>query len=159
MILLDANVVIDYRESDKNILKLFSEGVEQLCISAGVLLKIRNFSEDDCGKLSIEVLVPAANEMANIKASGRLAMDDQECLAVTAERGLAVCSNDKLLRRRCSAKGIRVVWGLELMMILVERKLLDKARAKKIASSIRESNPSHITERIIRNFNKFINEL
>lgn len=158
MIILDANVVIDFRDSDRTVLKLFSREIEELGIPAGVLIKVNEFTKEDCEELGIEILYPDSMELSLITPSGSLAPDDQECAVIAAGRGMKVCTNDKALRVECERKKVGLLWGLELLLILVEKKKLNKGKALRIAESIKDSNP-YITEAILTNFRSKIRDL
>ena len=151
MIILDANVVIDFRDSDRTILRLFSCEIEKLGIPAGVLIKVRGFTKEDCEGLGIELLFPDSMELSLITPSGSLASDDQECAILAKHRGMKVCTNDKPLRNKCDEIDVDVFWGLELLLILVEKKKLNKGKAVKVAENIKETNP-YITQEILTNF-------
>ena len=151
LIILDANVVIDFRDSDRTVLRLFSLKIEELGIPAGVLNKVNEFSEEDCEDLSIEILYPDSMELSLITPSGSLAPDDQECAVIAAGRGMKVCTNDKPLRNKCEEINVDVLWGLELLLILVEKKKLTEEKAIRVAESIKGMNP-YITEEILTNF-------
>ncbi len=158
MIILDANVVIDFRDSDRTILRLFSREIEKLGITAGVLIKVNEFTKENCEDLGIEVLYLAPRELSLITTSGSLASDDQECAVIAAGRGMRVCTNDKALRVECEGRKIGLLWGLELLLILVEKKKLNKGKALRVAESIKDSNP-YITEEILISFRSKIRDL
>ena len=151
MIILDANVVIDFRDSDRTILRLFSREIEKLGIPAGVLIKVNKFAKEDCEDLGIEVLYLDSMELSLITPSGRLAPDDLECAVIAVGRGMTVCTNDKPLRNKCEENDVDLLWGLELLLILVEKKKLNKGKAIKVAENIKETN-HYITQEILTNF-------
>lgn len=151
LIILDANVVIDFRDSDRTVLKLFSREIEELGIPAGVLIKVNEFTKEDCEELGIKVLYPDSMELSLITTSGSLASDDQECVILAKERGMKACTNDKPLRNKCEEINVDVLWGLELLLKLVEKKKLTEEKAITVAESIKDSNP-YITEEILTNF-------
>jgi hypothetical protein len=47
-----------------------------------------------------------------------------------------------------------VVWGLELMLLFVERGAIEQVRAVSVAQRIHEDNPTHITATVLSRFVK-----
>ena len=60
-------------------------------------------------------------------------------------------TNDVALRKHCEAAGGTVVWGLQMLLKLVEADLITVTYAEKIARKINQVNPE-INDRILQDF-------
>ncbi|HEX7423495.1 MAG TPA: hypothetical protein VF311_06365 [Terriglobales bacterium] len=67
-------------------------------------------------------------------------------------------TNDRALRNVCKDRGIRLRWGLGLMVDLVHAEVLTEARALEIAAAIQRANPTHITAGLIDRFRARLRE-
>ena len=65
-------------------------------------------------------------------------------------------TNDKNLRKLCSQEDIPLLWGLELLAELHKAGGISGKEAEMIAQAIRESNPKHITAKIVLRFTDII---
>ena len=84
---------------------------------------------------------------------------EDACCIYHAENLPAVCiTNDVALRKVCEQKGLRVVWGLEMILFLAQEKKITKSRAKDIGIKIHEINPV-ISDEILAGFVKKLGEL
>lgn len=83
---------------------------------------------------------------------GPLSFEDKLCLVLARDNGWACLSNDGPLREACKAQGVSVVWGLEIMLWLVQARHLDADKAIEVAEAIHLSNPLYITRKIITTF-------
>ena len=70
---------------------------------------------------------------------------------------IAICDANILIKH-CEAAGGTVVWGLQMLLKLVEAKLLTVSHAEKVARKINQVNPE-INEKILQDFlNKLGNQ-
>ncbi len=60
------------------------------------------------------------------------------------------------MRNKCEEEGVKLFWGLQLMVILVEKGKLSKDTAIKAAEKITESN-KRITDKNLKEFKNKIN--
>lgn len=67
--------------------------------------------------------------------------------------------NDKRLRAFCHAHGVRQFWGLEILLILVEGKHLDKKRAWEAALAIHVVDPHYVNNDVLGMFMEKLNRL
>ena len=88
-----------------------------------------------------------------------LAFDDTLCLILARDLHWTLISNDKALRSVCKNANIPLLWGLELMLPLVEKNLLSPSLAQKTASRIHALNPGFVNQHIMERFTKKISEL
>ena len=88
VLLADADVLIDYRESDLTILKLVAEHVGRVAVIPAVLDEVRGITTKDCRRLGIEVVEVETEQMlraAEVEAS--VSFTDRLCLVVCGRKG------------------------------------------------------------------------
>ncbi len=149
----DANVLIDYIESDKTVLALMSRHLAPIHVPSPVFDdEVRKLSAKDAQALSIDVMEPTLDQVLEARAAqGATSWYDRLCLMVARDAGWSVLTNDIALRRACDGTKVSCVWGLEAMTILVGTKHLSAARAVGVAEKIARANP-FITRRIVQRF-------
>ena len=87
--------------------------------------------------------------MLAVEKRGSLSFQDNICLILAKEHGWTFVTNDKPLRRECKLEGIPLIWGIQLICILVESGGLPVRHAKDIILEIKNNNPKYITESIV----------
>jgi rRNA-processing protein FCF1 len=158
--IVDANVLIDYCDSDLNMLSLVSQKVSAIHVSRSTLNKIGQLSEAQADKYNLVIQTPdLKTALEASKERGRLAKDDRETLLLAKEHGWTCITNDKALRRECEKDGVKVLWGLEPMKILIKQKLITSAKAIKIARLIRLNNSAYITQEILAKFEAEVKDI
>jgi rRNA-processing protein FCF1 len=121
ILILDANTLIDYLECDRTIIKLICRYVGQIYLATPVLNEINEIDEDGCIEIGIKLLGPELEQVMSAAArKGPLSFQDNLCLILAKEHGLTCVTNDKALRRACELQGVPLIWGIELICILVE---------------------------------------
>lgn len=157
LLIVDANVLIDYANSDPGVLTSVSLHIGPIQVPSVVLDEVGQLSEDDCESLGLIVLEePVEILLAAGEKRGALSFEDHVCLLLAKENDWICVSNDKPLHKACGKEKVAVKWGLRLMIELVEMELMDKRAAIDIAKAIQVSNPTHITPEIIEEFTKII---
>ncbi|VAW70958.1 hypothetical protein MNBD_GAMMA09-39 [hydrothermal vent metagenome] len=158
LLVVDANVLIDYFNSDLSVLTLAVNHIGPIYVPGVVLDEVDQLSEGDCERLGLIVLEePVEILLAAGEKRGALSFEDHVCLLLAKENGWICVSNDKPLHRACGEEKVTVKWGLKLMIELVEKELLEKETALNVAQIIQTSNPKHITAEIIEEFRIKIN--
>ena len=153
ILLADADVLIDYRDSDLSILELVSKEIGRVYVLREVLLTVRGMSEKACDRHGIQPISAATDVLIEAGASGgSLSFEDWVCLITCRERSWTLVTNDAALIRACKSECIEVRRGLGLMIELVSRGKLEEKRAARIAEMIHQVNPMHINERVLRTF-------
>ena len=153
VLLADADVLIDYRESDLAILALVARHFGRLAVLPPVLDEVRGVTAKECGRLGIEIVEVETERMllaAEVESS--VSFNDRLCLVVCREEGWTCLTNDGALRRLCKRHDVETRFGLGLMVDLVEARALTRRRAVAVARRIRVSNPLHITDRVLDRF-------
>lgn len=153
--ILDANTLIDFCQCDKTIIKLICDYVGQVYLATPVLSEIKGIDESEFIELGIKIVEPelkqvmlAADKAADKK--GPLSFQDNICLILAKEHGWTCVTNDKPLRRMCKKEGIPLIWGIQLICILVESGGLPVKHARDIILEIQGNNPKYITDTIVQ---------
>ena len=160
VLLADADVLIDYRDSDLAILGLVARHLGRVAVLLPILDEVRNFTEPEAGQLGIEVVEVETDWLLHAaKEESRISFNDRLCLVVCRSEGWTCVTNDRALRRLCTRHGVKTRFGLALMADLVANCALTRRRAVDVARQIQASNPFHITDRIINRFISTIEKL
>lgn len=160
ILLADADVLlIDYRDSDLTILKLVSDHIGPVRVLREVLDEAPGISDRQCTRLGIEIVRLETELMLEANNLPRsLSVTDRLCVVVCDHHSWTLVTNDRALRNVCKDRGIRLRWGLGLMVDLVHAEVLTEARALKIAAAIQRANPTHITVGLIDRFRARLRE-
>jgi predicted nucleic acid-binding protein len=158
VLLIDANVLIDYQKSDFSILGLVNQHVSEVHVLTTILHEVDGLDVVDCERLGLKVIDPELAQVmrASIR-KGRLSFRDRLCLVVASEGGLVCVTNDKALREACDGEGVTTLWGLEIMTALVRGRAIQAANAIDIAEKIHVSNPLHVSKKIVERFSRAVN--
>jgi len=153
LLILDANVLIDYCSAERAILTLISENVGRIHVPTLLLEEVQALDASECDRLGLHVFEP---EMEMVSAAGKrrpgLSFYDHLCLLLAKQEAWTCVTNDGKLRRECGVDGVPVLWGLEPMIVLVEMGQITRDDAKKVARAIQAANPFYITDKVIRAF-------
>ena len=153
VLLADADVLIDYRESDLAILALVARHLGRLAVLPPVLDEVRGVTAKECGRLGVEIVeVETERMLLASEVESSVSFNDRLCLVVCREEGWTCLTNDRALQRLCKRHGVETRFGLGLMVDLVEAGALTRRRAVAVARRIRVSNPLHITDRVLDRF-------
>ncbi len=153
VLLADANVLIDYRESELDILKLVVQHIGRVVVLAPVLDEVRGVTPTQCRQLGIEVVEVTTEQLVQAWEGGsRVSFNDHLCLIACRDEGWTCVTNDGTLQRLCQHHGVATRFGLGLMVDLVAVGVLTRRRALAVAHQIQASNPLHINERVITRF-------
>ena len=153
VLLADADVLIDYRESELAILALVARHVGRVTVLPSVLDEVEDVTVQDCTELGIEIVAVETERMLQAAAvESPVSFNDRLCLLTCREEGWTCVTNDGALRRLCERHGVETRFGLALMVDLVEGGVLTRERAEAVAQRIHSSNPLHINERVLSRF-------
>jgi len=147
----DANILIDYSKSDISIIKKIAEYYEEVCVPDIILQEVGVISEEQAKALGITI-VETPLELEEVPS---LSFQDRACLYYVKNNKWECLTNDKALRKHCETVGGTVVWGLQMLLKLVEADLITTTYAEKIARKINQVNPE-INEKVL---NAFLNKL
>ena len=143
----DANILIDYSKSDISIIKKIAEYYEKVCVPDIILQEVGIISDEQAKALGITI-VETPLELDEVSF---LSFQDRTCLYYVKQNKWECLTNDVALRKHCEAAGGTVVWGLQMLLKLVESDLITVSYAEKIARKIHQLNPE-ITDIILQNF-------
>ncbi len=151
-IVSDANILIDYLNTEPNILGLISKHIQKLYVPIPILKEVEQLGEDNAEKLGLEIIEPTLaqyNLAVKIKqANPALSNQDSICFAMAKDNNWACLTNDKPLRNLCNKNSITVLWGIGIMLKLVSADVLSSSKAVQIALEIKSQN-RHITNEIV----------
>ena len=149
---IDANILIDYLETDGEILSLVSKYLAPIYLADIVAAEVNQFQKinpDTLGITVIETPYTVLSESSDRQVS--ISIQDFVCMRIAEQRDWACATNDGALRRECKNRGVPVVRGLTLMSLLTRKGILDIDRAKRCAWAIHSCNKM-ISERIVQSF-------
>ena len=154
----DANVLIDYAKTSPAILGLVAKHLGPVYVAADVLEEVEQLDEAQCQSIGLTVVDGNLAQLTEAsQRGGQLSFEDKLCLVLARDNGWACLSNDGPLRDACKAQGVPVIWGLEIMLSLVEGGHLKAVDAIKVAQDIHSVNPMYITVKILSTFQKKVN--
>ena len=152
VLLADADVLIDYRDSELAILGLMRH-VARVAVLPSVLNEVQDVTVRDCAELNIEIVeVEMERVLHAVAIESQVSFNDRLCLVTCREDGWTCVTNDGALRRLCERHGVETRLGLTLMVDLVGAGVLTRERAEAAARLIHSSNPFHINERVLSRF-------
>jgi predicted nucleic acid-binding protein len=153
VLLADADVLIDYRESELGVLGLVVQHIGRVVVLAPVLSEVRGVTKTQCASLGLEVIEVETEQMlraAEVESS--VSFNDRLCLVACRDQSWTCVTNDGALRRLCKRHGVQTRFGLGLMVDLVAEGALTKRRAVIVARQIQVANPLHVNERVLTRF-------
>ncbi|WP_041463905.1 PIN domain-containing protein [Pelodictyon luteolum] len=156
--LLDACVLIDFLKADKAVLQLMVQYVGAFSVIGPVVDEVKEINDDnELIELGLIIMEPALEDAyAAGSQRGPLSFEDRLSLLTAKRHGLLLVTNDRRLRRECEPEGVAVLWGLELLAALHKAGGMPAMEVVGIAQAIRESNPKHITPKIVERFEEVI---
>lgn len=153
VLLADADVLIDYRDTDLGIVALVAERLARVTVVSQVLDEVREVSHNDALRLGIDVVEPDIDQLVEAGNRGsRTSFNDQLCFLLCRDEGWTCVTNDGALRRLCKQNGVATRYGLRLMVDLVRAHALSVERSISIAQQIHANNPLHINKRVLGRF-------
>ena len=158
LLLMDANVLIDFCDADPSVISLISEHVGQVHVPRPILHdEVEQLGDLDWTDLAIAAVDPPLETAMQASARRRgLSFHDHVCLLLARDNAWTCVTNDTRLRRECLAEGVEVLWGLEVVALLVEEGALPPAEAADLGRQIRAANLKFITVAILDRFLKRI---
>ena len=153
MLLADADVLIDYRDSELAILKLVAQHLGRVAVISSVLDEVRGVTATECARLGVDVINVETDRMLQAaEIESGVSFNDRLCLVVCREEEWTCVTNDGALRRLCKHHDVKTRFGLRLMVDLVAAGALTRRRAVSVARRMQASNPLHINERVLTRF-------
>ena len=160
ILLMDANVLIDYQNSDFSVLGLVNKHVGEVLVLTTIIKEVGGLDFTDCERLGLKVIEPDLIQLKRAATKrGQLSFRDHLCLLVASESGFVCVTNDKPLRKACIEEGVAILWGLEIMTALVQGHEMRAVDAIQTAEKIHNSNPLHISRKLVEQFKKIVTDI
>jgi rRNA-processing protein FCF1 len=158
-IIVDANILIDFCKTNKKILRLLCKELEKVAVPFLVLQEVDELNRHEAEALGITVIDSDMQTIENaFGVTNGLSYQDNLCL-LTASRENYICvTNDKRLKRECQDKGIRSLWGPELLLFLFQEKRITQKQARQLMAEIASIN-NRVTKTIIQEFEKQLEKI
>lgn len=157
---IDATVLIDYANTNTSILQIISKYIGAIHVPKPVLREVRQLDIAQCEQLDIHVIDYSVEQAIEAGSKrGRLSFEDHLCLIIARDHGWTCVTNDKPLREACKQENVNSRWGLELLIELVRKHLLEPQKSIQIAEEIHLTNPHCISKAIVIHFQQRIQSL
>lgn len=146
VLVLDASVAIDYARCGRFVLGLAAQHFGGVILLLPVLVgEVRALDPLACEQLGIRVELPSTEQLLAAAHAAeteprRLSWRDHLCRIYARDGGHTCVTADKNLRKACIADSTAVMWGLTLMLELVEARQLPVTAAIQVAQEIGRSN-------------------
>ena len=158
LILTDANILIDYASCGMEVLALVSEHLAPVVVPDVILQEVRRLTQEQIEEAGMTVVETPLDLLSpDPLVSKRLSTQDRVCLEMASTNGWTCATNDRVLRNACQVRGVPLVWGLELMVELVDRRVLPEKKARNVGKKMHQVNPRSITEQVLTDFLARIN--
>lgn len=156
ILVVDANVLIDYVRSEPEMLRLAATHIGSLLVPSPVALKVRrSWSEQDIELGGLQITVPTKEQFEEAADKPpNPAFDDWCCLIVARDCCGECVTNDSRLRRECTAAGVKVLYGMELLLELAHLKIITANDARRCAGLIQKTSPGFFHVKIMEEFDR-----
>ena len=140
-------MLIDFVKADEGVLAMLAGYWEEVFVPDVVLAEVQQLTAIRAGSLGLTII----ETPLDLPKMPRLSFPDRACLYYATKEGWTCIANDRRLRKECQRRGVHTVWGLEMLLLLVEvGRSLDLAR-RRMAVRIHDDNPQ-ITRRVLDDF-------
>lgn len=157
LMIMDACVLIDFIKAERAVLELVVKHIGRLHVTNSIVDEVNEIDEDQLVALGFTIIEPEVEDAYAAGArSGPLSFEDWLCLLTAKRHGFSCVTNDRNLRKFCKQEGVPSLWGLELVAELHKVGGITCEEAEVFAQAVRESNPKHITEKIVSRFTDLI---
>jgi rRNA-processing protein FCF1 len=155
LLVIDANVLIDYAVSDVSVLALVAKHLGQVHVPRPLLREVEQIDESVCAKLGLRVVDADLKQLTEAAGRrGRLSFEDHLCLVMGRDNGWTCVTNDGRLRQECATVGVEVLWGLQPLLLLVMLVKIGEFEAKdavEVVDKMHAENP-YITKKVVEDF-------
>jgi rRNA-processing protein FCF1 len=143
VLIVDANVLIDFCRTDQSVLTLVAHHVAVVNVAEPVLDEVDQLDRATAEALGIRIVSPdyaCLSRAAQLSQRSPLQFQDWVCLLLAEAHHWICVTNDKRLRAECREREVAIVWGLELLLRLVEARALPARDAIELAEAIHRLN-------------------
>jgi len=159
IIMSDASVLIDYAKADPRILRLICEHIGEIYVPNLVFDEVDQIDEREAKRLGLKIIEPMLSQIeeAGVRG-GPLSRSDKLTFIMARDLECICWTSDANLKRRCDAEKIRAIWGLEIMLMLVQKGHLTESIATNTARTIKK-NGAHLNDAVVMKFEKKVKAL
>ncbi len=141
LLLMDAYVLIDFANAQRDALPLIAKHVGRLHVTPTVFQEVTEVTPNDAVQLGLTIIEPSLDALASsAQKRGRLSFEDRLTVSICKECSLTCVSNDTQLRLECERQNVLVMWGLDLLAHLVRAKAMAASKGESIARKICSAN-------------------
>ena len=150
--LFNANVLIDFQKSDFSVLAKIRQQIGNLYLLEDVRAEVPGLTGNDCDLVGLRNISPPSRikKMTKEPYHG-LSREDRLILNTAIDFGFEIATNDTKLRRESERSGVKLIWGLQLLLEFVEKSEFSIDSAKIIGERIVARN-LYMTEKILVEF-------
>ncbi len=154
LLILDANVLIDFHQVGHELLGLFVAHLGPVFIPMEILREARGLSLEACVAMGANVVEASFKDLTEASSEGksRLSFEDTLCLVMAKSNGWTCVTNDRALRKGCRAAGVPIKWELEAIAEINGVGGLTKEKALEYGLAIQACNYGYVTEEIMVRF-------
>ena len=151
-ILFDANALIDFQKTDFSVLSGVSQHLGNLYLLEEIYNEVLGLTKEDCHLVNLKV-ISSKDHIKNIanQPYGSLSRPDRLNLYTSIDSGYSLVTNDVNLRKACEERQVKIIWGLQLLLILIEKSEYSIDDTIKIGKMIGDKN-QYISEEIVDDF-------
>jgi predicted nucleic acid-binding protein len=143
LLIVDANVLIDFCKTERSVLTLITTHVGKVHVADPVLREVKQLDPESAHQLGLHVVqveLATLKRAASASVRSPLRFQDWVCLLLAEEEGWTCVTNDKRLRGECETRSVSVLWGLQLVLRLVEGGALPVRDAVDLAEAMHAVN-------------------
>ena len=161
LLILDACVLIDYIKAEPGLFKIIAGCIGPVHVVSTVYEEVVQLTSlQQMADLGISLVEPEIDDGFEAEQmTGRTSFQDNICLLTAKRLGMICITNDRSLRTACFQHNVPIMWGLELLLQIVESGGLDYKSAIEIGRQIHANNPRHISSKVIANFEKKLSSM
>lgn len=152
LLLLDACVLIDFLAANRDLITVASAEV-RIHVASVVLEEVDDIDAATLRALGVVIVEPELElSMDAARRRGGLSFEDWVSLLLARTHGWTCVTNDRRLRKECGAHEVAVLWGLEILLLLVRRARLSPDEAIAAAVAMHAANPRGIPAAVVEAF-------
>ena len=172
LLILDACVLIDYIKAEPGLFKIIAGCIGPVHVVSTVYEEVVQLTSSvyeevvqltslqQMADLGISLVEPEIDDGFEAEQmTGRTSFQDNICLLTAKRLGMICITNDRSLRTACFQHNVPIMWGLELLLQIVESGGLDYKSAIEIGRQIHANNPRHISPKVIADFEKKLSSM
>lgn len=157
-LICDANVLIDFLNTEEELFISINK-LYQLYIPDILLKEVDGLDEAKAEVLLITIVETSFDIISeSMNTLPGCSFEDTIFFNMAKKNKWILACNDRKLRRECINGGVDILWGLQVLIKLVENEIISTKEASKYALIISESN-REITTTILEEFNNKLSRL